>query len=221
MQVRQCDCNTNSITSARDIGIDDVDEEGTEAVCKIERENAPFGCKPRISRGRLPPSLPFTLTRLKVWCLRTGSAIVRQATAAPSSDSQTLRYQHHPRPEPSIPISSSFLKFHSHCATSSPGLNVNFAPILPARPENALIKQQRVPPSSQPSSASTSVPSLHECCNNLNEHGIEIQPRIMGLSKSQRIAILLAIDGVFFFIELVAGMYPAEAKKRSFADKHI
>ena len=75
---------------------------------------------------------------------------------------------------------------------------------LPLRPEKAHLSPDRTPTSLE-SPASASSVSFNECCAPQIPHSPRNQT-IMGLSKTQRISVLLAIDSVFFLIEIVIGM---------------
>jgi hypothetical protein len=61
-------------------------------------------------------------------------------------------------------------------------------------------------PSSPSSPVTASTATLDECCAPQSAQAPRTRAK-MGFTKSQRIAILLGIDTVFFFIELVVGTY--------------
>ncbi len=73
--------------------------------------------------------------------------------------------------------------------------------ILPTRPEPAHLSDQ---PSALATPFTASCATLNECCA---PRAPAAKPKaMMGLSKSQRIGILLGIDTAFFLIELSVGM---------------
>ncbi len=76
----------------------------------------------------------------------------------------------------------------------------------PQKPQQAYISPytRLTRPTSPPSFASTD--TLNECCAPVCAPGPRPAKK-MGLSKTQRICVLLAIDAVFFLIELVVGEY--------------
>lgn len=74
---------------------------------------------------------------------------------------------------------------------------------LVQRPETAYFSPYRALPSSHFLSTLSSV-TLNECCAPSRPQTATTH-KAMGLSKSHRIAILLAIDSVFFLIELIIG----------------
>lgn len=56
-----------------------------------------------------------------------------------------------------------------------------------------------------PAPAAGSAVSVNECCKKRSKENLPRNTRKMGLSKSQRIMLLLGIDGVFFLVELIVG----------------
>jgi len=74
---------------------------------------------------------------------------------------------------------------------------------LVRRPEAAYLSPHRALPSFESFSSPSSI-TLNECCAPSSPQSTSA-PTTMGLSKTQRIAILLAIDTVFFLIELIIG----------------
>ena len=96
---------------------------------------------------------------------------------------------HEEKPTPLIispPIHAATHPYHNHTAE-------------PRKPQPAYFSPYR---HTLPSSASTE--TLNECCAPVRVPGPR-SPIKMGLSKTQRICILLGIDAVFFLIELVVG----------------
>lgn len=79
---------------------------------------------------------------------------------------------------------------------------------LPARPKPAHLS----PKAHDPSPFSSSL-TLNECCTPRNARATSPKFGRMGLSKEQRIGILLGIDGVFFLIELSVGTFLQNARK--------
>lgn len=117
----------------------------------------------------------------------------------------------HRRPcrELSLAVSLSSLTLLSHPSSSSSSSRINpyhsTQPIeLPQRPERAHLSPDRTP-TSLDSPASASSVSFNECCAPQIPHSPDNQTT-MGLSKTQRISVLLAIDSVFFLVEIVIGM---------------
>ena len=117
----------------------------------------------------------------------------------PIADSPHSQLQSSPTPLPSCchPILSSSAEKHSHHDHTS-------API--PKPQQAYFSPytRHPPPSSSP--VTTSTETLNECCAPIRVPGVRPAKK-MGLSKTQRICILLGIDAVFFLIELVVGEY--------------
>lgn len=100
----------------------------------------------------------------------------------------TTTFSPSPSPPSSYPTDSSLLRTH---------------PIeLVQRPETAYFSPYRARPSHFLST--TSSVTLNECCAPSKLNTTTTQ-NTMGLTKSQRIGILLAIDSIFFLIELVIG----------------
>lgn len=80
---------------------------------------------------------------------------------------------------------------------------------LPARPEPAHLS----PEAHNPSPFSSSSLTLNECCSPRNARATSPKFGRMGLSKEQRIGILLGIDGLFFLIELSVGTFLQSHRK--------
>ena len=78
---------------------------------------------------------------------------------------------------------------------------------IPVRPPAVYLS----PPKSQSTTPfDSSTTTINECC--APKRTQPATPRKMGLSKSQRIGILLAIDSAFFVLELVVGKWQEEQK---------
>jgi hypothetical protein len=72
---------------------------------------------------------------------------------------------------------------------------------LPQEPQAAHLK----PATSGSTPRTSSTDSIHECCAIRAPAPRTETPAKMGLSKTQRICILLAIDSCFFLVELICG----------------
>lgn len=73
------------------------------------------------------------------------------------------------------------------------------------KPQQAYLRpHRRTSPSSSSAPSVTSAETVHECCAPVCAQPPTTTSK-MGLSKTQRICILLAIDAVFFLVELICG----------------
>ena len=99
----------------------------------------------------------------------------------------------------SSPPSPSSITTATHCYHQHPPLELE----LIQKPGQAYFSPHRIATSSSsPFTASTE--TIHECCAPLPAQAPRT-PRKMGLSKTQRIVILLGIDSAFFLLELIVG----------------
>ena len=108
-------------------------------------------------------------------------------------------------PEPRIIRPAMMSHFYSPCPqhfdTQQPAETTLLQPIK--YPDRAYTRPS---PYSEQHWERLSILSLNECCTStLKESRLRITR--MALSKSQRIMILLAIDGAFFLVELIIGGY--------------
>lgn len=83
----------------------------------------------------------------------------------------------------------------------SPSPHEQDLPSTPAKPEPAYLSPL---PSHQSSPFSSSAATLNECCAPRTAQAPAPKKK-MGLTKTQRIGILLGIDSAFFIVELVVG----------------
>jgi hypothetical protein len=95
------------------------------------------------------------------------------------------------------PSSTSSLSY-----TSSWPTQTSDSPQVP--PQAYFSPYRRTRASSSPSPRTVSTETVHECCAQTSAQPPLVTNK-MGLSKTQRICILLGIDAVFFLIELVCG----------------
>lgn len=132
--------------------------------------------------------------KFKLGCLRSGSVKTERTAAAVP---QALRYANHrfpPRPKSTPPAAPS--------QTLLSDLVPSIA--LPERPRNVLLKPERAIACDYSDLSSKDVSNV--CCGgSARTPQPPVESRIMGLTKTQRISILLAIDGAFFFVELAVG----------------
>ena len=91
---------------------------------------------------------------------------------------------------------------------SSPALldDTELSPI-PVRPPAVYLSLTKSQSTTPPDSSAT---TLNECC--APKRAQPETSRKMGLSKSQRIGILLAIDSAFFILELVVGKWKVQQR---------
>lgn len=134
--------------------------------------------------------------------------------ASPHSQSQSQPLT----PRPTLPASCR----HRHCSEENPAqLLISSSPpssLIPVqhlyhhpppdyirKPQQAYFRPyRRTSRSSSFSPSATSTDTVHECCAPVCARPPTTTSK-MGLSKTQRICILLAIDAVFFLIELICG----------------
>jgi hypothetical protein len=141
-------------------------------------------CKKRLKRDadavRFPPQLPLT-------------TVTRAAEVLQLSQGQSHRHD----PASIVPSPSTFPSSAPPIAPYDTHLTS-----LPVRPEPVHLSGHSSEP---PSPFNSSCETLNECCAPCAQ-----VPRLksrMGLSKSQRIGVLLGIDTAFFLVELTVGMW--------------
>ena len=126
-----------------------------------------------------------------------------QNTYEQASRNTTFQARH----KPSVPSFSSPLNHtprYPATASTAPTSTQSTPNLpLPTRPEPAHLSTRSSTP---PTPFSSSCDTLNECCAPCARAPRKIGK--MGLTKSQRIGILLGIDSVFFLVELTVGMYP-------------
>jgi hypothetical protein len=123
----------------------------------------------------------------------------------PQPQPQLQPCRHHPRLN-SLTSSPSSLPLPSYPTDST--LNRDSSIELVRRPEAAYLSPHRALPSFEFLSTTSSI-TLNECCAPSRPQ-TTLTHTAMGLSKTQRIAILLAIDSAFFLVELIVGKWDCD-----------
>ena len=125
---------------------------------------------------------------------------------ADGRSSEQARLQRKKRPLQQSPHSGHSTHGNTHnsfACTYLPALSSSLPNFShsPARPEPVYLSPPHSHQSSPPNSSSV---TLNECCAPRSAQAPTPKKK-MGLSKTQRISILLAIDSVFFLVELTCG----------------
>lgn len=147
-----------------------------------------------------------------------------QAQLQPQPQLRLCRHCHHYRQ--GLNNALIFLPTTTSTTTSSPSPSYPTNPTLDSdqsielvtRPETAYLSPHRALPSFESLSSPSSI-ALNECCAPSNPQSTSA-PTTMGLSKTQRIGILLAIDSAFFLVELVIGEWHCYCLQSSHTNSH-
>ncbi len=151
----------------------------------------PVQVPPRPPKPQRPasPGEPAPARKVPHICRHKECAVadhIISSSPSPSSIPTSISPHNHPLQLIEKPAQAYFSPYHLPSASSSP---------------------------SSPLTASTD--TIHECCAPPPAQAPRI-PRKMGLSKTQRIAILLGIDSAFFVVELVFATLIFDQKPRGY-----
>ena len=131
-----------------------------------------------------------------------------------SSEQARLQRQKHPlQQSPHSGHSTHNITHNSFARTYFPTISSSLPDLSrsPTRPEPVYLSPRHSHQSSQPNSSSV---TLNECCAPRSAQAPTTKKK-MGLSKTQRISILLAIDSVFFLVELTCGEWQDSTERRA------